>query len=74
MDSATPCSSLGIPGRQLAALLLMDRAANPQCALDLVKVLPLKSTDFTPAQASDQFRVEKVVPDILLLNGFHELF
>ena len=33
---------------------------------------PLEAADLSPAQAGGEFRVEEVVPDIILLNDCHE--
>ena len=74
MDGAGSRSSLCIPGSQLAALLLMDRASYFQSAMDFIKILPLQSADLTPAQTGSQFRIEEVAPDAVPLNSIHELF
>lgn len=67
-------SSLGIPDGQLAALFLMDGAADLQRIVSFIKVLPLQPADLTPTQTGSQFRVEEVTPDTVPLNSLHELF
>ena len=71
-DGAGAGGSLGVPCSQLATLLLMDSAAYLKGAIRLIEVCPLEATDLSPAQASGEFRVEEVVPDIILLNDCHE--
>lgn len=74
MNATGSRSSFGILGGQLAALLLMDHAADLQRAMSFIKVLPLQPANLTPAQSGSQFRVEEVTPDTIPLNGFHEFF
>ena len=63
-----PAAVLVSQGSQLAALLLMDGAAHLEGAISLIEVCPLEAADLSPAQAGGEFRVEEVVPDIILLN------
>ena len=73
-DFSSACAGLGIAGGQAAAIFPVDGAADFQCTVDLIEILPPESAEFTPPQAGGQFGVEEVVPDFVLCDDSHEHF